>query len=170
MKAPRFRSHPRPEDVLRVRAIVRSTGFFSEEEIRIAEELVELTLEQGARSGYHFVFLELDGELVGYSAFGPVPATVSSWDLYWIAVDDEHRGRSYGRALLAETETRVRAAGGTRIYADTAGRPQYAPTHRFYERSGYTRVAVLDDYYAPGDAKVTYLKVIGLAQRSTENV
>lgn len=166
MSAPRYRYEPTQEDVLGVRALVRSTGFFSEEEIRIAEELVELRLERGESSGYHFVFQELEGELVGYTAFGPIPATISSWDLYWIAVDDAHRGRKLGRALLAETEARLRGLGGTRVYADTSGREQYRPTHRFYERCGFTLAASLADYYAPGDAKLTYLKILVPTQRT----
>jgi GNAT superfamily N-acetyltransferase len=160
MSAFLFRHRPVAADLAAVRALVASTGFFSEEETRIAEELVELGLRQGDRSGYHFVFLEIEGQLAGYSTFGPVPATTSSWDLYWIVVDQSRRGQKLGRAVLAETEAQVLAAGGTRLYADTAGRPQYTPTHRFYERCDYIRAAVLEDYYAPGDARVTYLKVL----------
>ncbi len=155
---PSFRSEPAAKDVAAVRAVVASTGFFSEEEVRIAEELVEVTLEKGQAEGYHFVFLEMGGSLVGYTAFGPIPATRSSWDLYWIAVHASRRGQNLGRVLLDETEARIRAAGGTRVYADTSGRAQYAPTHRFYEACGYHRAAELPDYYAPGDAKLTYCK------------
>jgi hypothetical protein len=32
---------------------------------------------------------------------------------------------------------------------------------RFYERCGYTLQAVIDDFYAPGDSKAIYGKVLG---------
>ena len=53
---------------------------------------------------------------------------------------------------LAATEAKIREAGGTAAYAETSGRPQYAPTRGFYTRCGYDTAAVFDDFYAPGDA------------------
>jgi hypothetical protein len=46
------------------------------------------------------------------------------------------------------------------MYVDTSGRAQYAPTRAFYEHMGYERAAVLEDFYAPGDAKVIYSKIL----------
>ena len=55
---------------------------------------------------------------------------------------------------------RILSAGGTRIYIDTSGRPQYAPTRAFYERIGFRCDAVLADFYAPGDDRVIYVKCL----------
>jgi len=52
------------------------------------------------------------------------------------------------------------ALGARRVYADTSARPQYAPTRAFYEASGYAPTAFLEDFYAPGDGKVIYVKVL----------
>ena len=46
------------------------------------------------------------------------------------------------------------------MYVETAGREQYRPTRAFYEACGYEIAARLDDFYAPGDAKVIYLRVL----------
>jgi hypothetical protein len=32
------------------------------------------------------------------------------------------------------------------------------PTHRFYERCGYRQAAFLEDFYAPGDGKVIFVR------------
>ena len=69
-------------------------------------------------------------------------------------------GRGIGRALVKETERLIRAAGGTRVYIETSYRPQYAATRAFYERCGYHLASVVEDFYAPGDAKATYCKVL----------
>ena len=145
-------------DVERVRRLVESTGFFSAAEVELAVELVTERLQRGVASGYEFIMAEFGGELAGYACFGPIPATVASYDLYWIAVPPDCQGRGLGRRLIEEVERRVRAAGGRRIYVDTSRRSQYESTRAFYEGCGYRLSAVLDDFYGPGDGKAIYLK------------
>ncbi len=151
-----FRDTLRPTDVEAVRALVRATGYFNDEEIAIAAELAAETLARGEAAGYAWLFAEADGEVVGYSCFGLVPCSSVSWDLYWIAVHPSQQGAGLGRRLLRETERRVRAAGGLALYAETSGKAQYASTRAFYEKSGYATASVLADFYAVGDAKYTY--------------
>jgi ribosomal protein S18 acetylase RimI-like enzyme len=159
----RFELRDGDEDV--VRSIVESTDFFSPAEINIAVELVQERRAKGDASGYHFVFLDdvQDGQVrtIGYTCYGAIDGTQSSYDLYWIAVDDSLRGRGLGRVLMQETERRIAAAGGRRIYVDTSSRATYVPTRAFYERSGYLQEALLADFYAPGDGKVIFCKVVG---------
>ena len=141
-----------------VRRLVEATGFFSAVEADVSEELVKERLAKGPESGYHFVFAELEGQLAGYACYGPVPLTASSYDLYWIVVSPELQGGGIGRILLQEAERLARGAGGTRLYAETSGRGQYESTRAFYERAGFRREAVLEDFYAPGDSKLIYTK------------
>jgi GNAT superfamily N-acetyltransferase len=141
-----------------------SLAFFSAEEIAVAEELVAEAVAKGADSDYLFLFAEAaDGDLRGYSCFGRIPATQSSFDLYWIAVAPEEQGRGLGREIIGRSEKIAADLGGTRMFVDTAGREQYAPTRAFYERMGYEVAAWIDDFYAPGDAKVVYAKALGAA-------
>ncbi len=156
----RFRTEVRPEDAAAVRRLVAATGFFHDDEVGVAQELVDERLSKGEASEYFFVFAERAGAVVGYSCFGPVPCTRTSYDLYWIAVDPAAQGGGVGRVLLRETEEEVRRRGGTRLYAETSGRPQYAATRGFYERTGFDQAEVLDDFYDLGDARVTYCKVL----------
>lgn len=159
-----FRDDVTASDVAHVRRIVTATGMFSDQEIALAVELVEEYLAKGEASGYGFVFSEEAAGVRGYACYGPIPATESSYDLYWIAVEPGQQRRGMGRALLVETERRIAAAGGQRIYVDTSGRAQYAPTRGFYEANGYAQAAALPDFYAPGDAKIVYVKHLSTAQ------
>ncbi len=147
-----------PADSERVHRLVAITGFFTPEEIDVAKELVDDRLERGDASDYHFVMADHYGRLAGYTCYGPVPCTVSSYDLYWIAVHPDFQGRGLGRRLLTETERRIKTRGGTRIYVDTSQRMQYASTRAFYENCGYRLETVLRDFYAPGDGKAVYCK------------
>jgi len=155
-----LRHEPERRDVPAVKELVAMTGFFSDEEILIAGELVEERLEKGVSSGYHFIFAEKDGTLLGYSCFGPIPLTKESHDLYWIAVRPDTQGMGLGRKLLALSEEGIRAMGGKRAYADTSSRDQYLPTRKFYESLGYAEAAFFPDFYAPGDGKVVFWKKV----------
>ncbi|MBN2425738.1 MAG: GNAT family N-acetyltransferase [Calditrichaceae bacterium] len=155
-----FRDTVCKQDEENVRNIVASTGFFSQEEIDIAVELVTERLEKGLASGYHFIFAEVENRTVGYTCFGPIPATKLSYDLYWIAVHANMRGSGIGKKLMTESEKAIAGLGGNRVYIETSGRDQYIPTRQFYLTCDYTEAAVLDDFYAPGDAKYLYLKVL----------
>ncbi len=157
---PVWRNTVNSADPENVREIVSSTGFFSQDEIDIAVELVEERLQKGIESGYHFIFAEVNGKTVGYACFGPIPATLNSYDLYWIAVHNDYRNAGIGRQLLSASETAIRSLGGSRVYIETSGRDQYQSTRAFYLRCAYTEDAVLDDFYAPGDAKYIYVRKI----------
>ena len=117
-----FRKSVNIEDVDKVKDIVSSTGFFSEEEVLISCELVEERLSKGEASGYYFLFLELAGRTIGYSCFGPIPATKLSYDLYWIAIHEDYQGKGFGKVLLLETEKEINNLGGKRIYVETSGK------------------------------------------------
>ncbi|MEY3460234.1 MAG: hypothetical protein RL215_3391 [Planctomycetota bacterium] len=157
-----LRSDVRQSDLDAVRMLVQSTRVFHDFEVDIAVELIDERLRRGEPSGYHFLFAdsESDKALAGYSCWGPIPCTQGSYDIYWIAVDPRLQGRGLGRALMLETERRIAALGGRRIYLETSGRPDYLPTRRFYERCAYEVVATLPDFYADGDDKVVLVKRI----------
>lgn len=160
----------RPTDSHAVRVIVASTGFFSAEEIAIAVELIDDRIANGDSSHYQFIFADdSGGEVVGYACFGRISGTLASFDLYWIAVRDDQRGSGIGRLLMKDAERRItHVAGGknARVYVETSSRAQYEPTRQFYLRNGYRIASTLDDFYAPGDGKVTLVKVLEKAVRS----
>lgn len=152
-----FRDEPRPSDAGEVRGIVASTGFFRDDEVEVAVELVDERLAEGLDSGYHFLFADEPetGRPMGYACFGPIPCTIGSFDLYWIAVHDSHQRRGLGRALLAEVERRI---AGRRLYIETSSLPKYGPTRAFYLRCGYTEEGRFESFYREGDDKIVYSK------------
>jgi len=155
-----LRGDVRAGDPIVVRDITESTGFFYAEEVATAVELVEERLAKGPASGYSFVFAEEEGRTLGYAYVGPTACTKASFDLYWIAVHADARGKGLGTLLLDESERLIRAAGGRRVYIETSSRPLYEPTRAFYLARGYREEARLEDFYGPGDAKVVYAKEV----------
>jgi ribosomal protein S18 acetylase RimI-like enzyme len=159
----RYRSRARPSDLPALRRLVKSTRVFYPEERQIALELLEERLRRGAKSGYEFFFAERGGRLVGYCAWGNVPLTRQSYDLYWIAVAPDVQGQGIGQELMRLAEAAVGKRGGGGLYIETSSRAVYARTRRFYRESGYEEVARLRHFYAPRDHKVVFCKTIPAA-------
>lgn len=171
-------------DAGRVAEILRATGVFREEELGIAAEVFadaaeaagnlpkspgfsnsEKTSAAPAASAdqpslpYYQLGADVDGRLMGWICWGSTPCTEGTWDLYWLAVDPAAQGHGVGSALVEEMENRLR--GRARLIAvDTSGRPDYIPTRKFYEVRGYKAVAVVPNFYAPGDDQVIYTKAL----------
>jgi ribosomal protein S18 acetylase RimI-like enzyme len=156
----RYRSRPRPDDLPALRALVAATQVFHRAERKIASELLEERLRRGAKSGYAFFFAERAGRLVGYCAWGNVPLTRQSYDLYWIAVAPHAQGQGIGQHLMSLVERAVARRGGGGLYIETSSQRVYARTRRFYRAAGYRQVARLPDFYAPGDHKVVFCKTL----------
>ena len=156
-----YRSEVLSEDGETVREIVDATGYFTPSEVPVAVELVQEAFAKGSvASGYHFIFAGRGGETIAYICYGPIPCTISSYNLYWIAVHPDFQGQGLGKALMREAEKRIAAAGGSRIYIDTSYKAQYEDTRAFYQSLGYELDALLRDFYSPGDDKVIYRKLL----------
>ena len=134
---------------------------FSEEEVRCAIELVEifLTEDDPERNDYLTHVAEgSDGKVQGYVCFGATPLTDGVYDLYWIAVDPSTQGQGFGQVLLRFVEDELRRLRGRMLLIETSSKTSYASTIRFYERSGYTEVSRIKDFYRVEDDKIVYSK------------
>lgn len=147
-------------DLTAIRRLVCATGKFTAEEQDIAVELVQERLDKGLASGYEFCFVENDQGVMAYACYGHIAGTISSYDLYWIAVTPVLQGGGLGRAMIDYTEQIIGKIQAARIYVDTSSLPDYAPTRRFYRRCGYTQVASLKHFYAEGVHKVIFVKAL----------
>lgn len=156
----RLRTEVTGDDCDAVARLVHATEMFTAEEVDIAVELVSERLAKGDASGYRFLILEDTAGWAGYSCYGLIPCTRFCYDLYWIVVDPSRQRQGLGRALMTMSEQAVRGLGGQAMYIDTSGQERYLSTRRFYESCGYELAATLPDFYAPGDAKCIYRRVL----------
>ena len=163
-----------PENRARVSELLFATAAFSSEEVAVALEIFDETFDAHSRpdrssachpersegsavavQDYEFVgaFDDSDG-LLGYACFGPTPATVGTYDLYWLAVDPAAQGRGAGRALVRWVEQELGQRGGRLLVVETSSRPDYTHTREFYARGGYAEAARVRDFYAPADDRI----------------
>ena len=150
------------EDKAPLMVILKNTPEFTPEEVIIAEEVIDGSLNKPETSGYYSLAVETEnGAFAGFISYGPIPLTQSSWDLYWLAVDHRLQGKGVGTALLKAAEEQIAKAGGKLAFIETSGKEQYNKTRRFYITNNYVEICNIPDFYAPGDAKVIYRKKLG---------
>jgi GNAT superfamily N-acetyltransferase len=148
-----------PADKAPIRVLLEKSGFFYPFEVNVVMDLIDETVRRGSReSGYYWLKLEENGEITGFVNYGPNPCSVHSWDLYWIAVDPQVKGKGIGTKLLFKTEEKVKEMGGRILWIETSGRTLYEPTVSFYLRKGYTLAATLEEFYGPGDPRLIFTK------------
>lgn len=156
-----FRRILKESDAGQIKEILESTGFFHDYEIEIALELVQENLSKGEeKSGYIFNITEVYKIPVGFTCFGKTPCTANSYDLYWIAVHENHKGMGIGKQLLQQAEIEISKRGGKNIWVETSSRELYEPTRQFYLKNGYAKVSELPGFYAENDHKFTFLKKV----------
>lgn len=149
------------EDLEQLVEIVKATDVFRPEEVAIARELMEVVAEQPGQKDY-VIYTSVDegGIVRGYYCIGQTPMTEATYDLYWIAVDPRVHGQGMGRQLLRHCEDTIRQHGGKLVVAETSSLPKYEKTRLFYEHNHYTEASRINDYYAPGDGLVVYIKYL----------
>lgn len=148
----------RDGDLKPVLALAQKAGVFTTKEVKVVEELVEAEMKKPAGNDYHSLIFEEDDRVVGFACYGLTPMTEGTYDLYWLFVDPEHQRRGVGGALLEEVEKAIHRAKGRMLMADTSSSPPYLPARSFYEEHGFQEVALVEDYYSPGDSRLTYVK------------
>ena len=138
--------------------IVRKTGMFTQAEVEVAFELMDIWLNRPEQKDYIIHVAEENGELAGYVCYGPTPATEFTFDLYWIVVDPARQRRGIGKKLLSFAEKECCGHGGRLIIIETSSTGKYARTQDFYRRNGYEVEARIKDFYAMGDDRLIFTR------------
>ncbi len=160
-----FRNFLKESDLKSIEEITKSSGFFESvpTEIATAVSDAKSVLDSGAEAaGSEYVFLELDGEVVGFTSFGAIPLCDNSYYLYWIAMHEKCRNKGLGKHLIYEALRKMFSNGGRKVFLQTSSRPDYLPTREFYLKMGFVLEAELKDYYKEGEGTSFFsIKKIG---------
>jgi len=157
----------RPDDRPAVAEALVACGAFTEEEVRVALEVLDAGVEGGLDGDYPMFAAEVDGRFAGYVCVGHTPLTRSTWHLYWICVHPRAQGHGIGRALQAQAEAFVRSRGGERVVLETSATAAYARARAFYAAAGYAVVGRIPDFYRPGDDCLVYCRAWPAASASS---
>ena len=147
--------HPTTQaDLPGLRAILKTIELFPAE---MLTEMVAPFLDD-PESGELWFTAERDGRAVGFCYCRPEALTDGTYNLLAIGVSSELQGAGIGRQLMHYCEAQLRAAGHRILIVDTSGSDDFALTRGFYTKLGYAKEAVIRDFWAEGDDKVTFWK------------
>ena len=138
-------------------SLIRRIETFSQEEVGVAIELVDLALQPN-NPDYKILVADRDGTLVGYVCYGPTPMTEGTYDLYWIASDPTVRGQGIGASLISGMEADLRRQKARIIRVETSATEAYGPTRGFYASMKYGEEARIRDFYKVGDDLIILTK------------
>lgn len=93
---------------------------------------------------------------VAYCA--PERLTEGTYNLYLIAVHKDFQGKGLGKKMMGHIENLLRSQGNRILLVETSGLPEFEMTREFYDQYGYTREAVIRDFYREGDDKIVFWK------------
>jgi ribosomal protein S18 acetylase RimI-like enzyme len=146
----------KPNDIPILSKVAAQTEVFNEAEINFISEIGAEILAEGPGSGYSTLIAQNEDRILGFTIFGPIPGTDHRYELYWIATDPAAQRSGVAKALMRDTMAQAKADGATHLFIDTSTRPGYSPAHALYRSCGFEQVALIPDYFAEGDGKITF--------------
>jgi len=141
--------------------ILEQTNAFTDNEISVALELVDIYLNNKNQKDYDiYSAVDENENLLGYICIGPTPLTDGTYDLYWIAVRADIQGKGIGKKLLKFAEEIIKTYKGRLLVIETSSQDKYSKTRDFYESNGYKVLSRIKDYYKIGDDLLVYGKYL----------
>ncbi len=148
-----------PDDTAALIALASAAINFEPNEI---EELSEMLADycSGNSDSDHFWITDNDHEPVGVAYCEPERMTDGTWNLQLIAIRPDRQGQGRGAILLRYVEQTLVGRGGRMLLVETSGLPDFERTRAFYGKCGYEEEARIRDFYAAGDDKIVFRKVL----------
>ncbi len=149
-----------------LKTILQAQKHFKPKEIKVALEIIDLALMQPDRGDY-LIYVAEEGEedILGYICYGKAPLTDAVYDLYWIVVHPAYWHQGAGALLLRFAEKDLKVRQARLLLIETSSLPPYDPPRLFYQKHEYQELARVKDYYAVGDDKIIFGKILAGGRR-----
>ena len=150
-------STPTENDIDALSGVIHGCGLFTPEEAEgFAESLPGLLVDPAQ----HWRILKRGTEAVGAAYLSLDGMSGDVWNLWFIALLPEARGEGGGTRLVSAAEQVVRAGGGRMLLVETSSAEAQRAARAFYAARGYEEEGRVRDYYAPGEAKVIFRRLV----------
>jgi ribosomal protein S18 acetylase RimI-like enzyme len=147
-----------PDDTIALIAIANVIGFQQNELEQLREMLADYF--GGNSDSDHFWLTDDDNGPIRVAYCEPERMTNRTWNLQLIAIRPDRQGQGRGATLLRYVEQTLTGRGGRMLLVETSGLPDFERTRAFYRKCGYEEEARIRDFYAAGDDKVVFRKVL----------
>lgn len=146
------------DDTTALIALADATGLFPASGLELLRQM--LTDSLMGKDLENFWITDDDDEPVGVAYCEPERMTDRTWNLQLIAIHPNRQGQGRGTKLLSYVEQALMARGGRMLLVETSGLPEFEHTRAFYGKCGYEKEAHIRDFYAAGDHKVVFRKLL----------
>jgi len=138
-------------------AIVEGSGQFDGDGLAHVRATLESYLEGNREELW---FTADDGEPVGVAYCAPEPVTDGTWNLLMLWVRPDRQGRGHGSALVSHIEKALAERGVRLLIVETSGLDEFASARAFYGKCGFHQEARIRSFFADGDDKIVYTKLL----------
>ncbi|MEM8637404.1 MAG: GNAT family N-acetyltransferase [Cyanobacteria bacterium P01_G01_bin.54] len=148
-----------PDDTAALLALAEATGLFPPEALTFLRQMLAESFAASDDFAAFWLTDNQDGP-VGVAYCEPERMTNNTWNLQMILIHPDRQGQGRGTALLQHVERAVAARQGRLLIVETSGLPAFKRTRDFYIKCDYTLEGRIRDFYARGDDKVIFRKVL----------
>lgn len=143
-----------PQDLTQLKAVIDSNGLFP------SDLLDDMTNDYFSNEETTDIWLtkEVDHVPIAVAYCAPERMTEGAFNLYLIAVDKNLQGKGIGAEIMTYVENLLLENGARILIVETSGLPEFELTRKFYDQLGYTREAVIREFYQEGEDKVVFWK------------
>lgn len=141
-------------DLPALKAVIDSSELFP------SELLNEMTADYFSNTASEEIWItkEENNIPVAIAYCAPEKMTEGTYNLYLIAVHKSFQGQGLGREIMMYFETILKKKGVRILIVETSSLPSFELTRKFYDKLGYTKEAVIREFYQKGEDKIVYWK------------
>ncbi len=138
-------------------AIVKDSGQFDDNGLTHVKETLNSYLEGKSDDLW---FTADDGEPVGVAYCASEPVTDGTWNLLMLWTRNDRHGQGHGSALVNHVERILTERGVRLLIIETSGLSDFESARAFYNKCGFTQEARVRNFFAAGDDKIVYTKLL----------
>jgi ribosomal protein S18 acetylase RimI-like enzyme len=146
-------------------AVAEASGLFEKDQTEELAQMLDTHFSSGTdgeESPDFWVVDEDDSDnrIVGLAYIAPERMTQGTWNLYLIAVHPDAQKQGRGTALLHYVENMLAKKGERILLVETSGLDDFQYVREFYSKNGYDKEACIREFYAAGEDKIVFRKVL----------
>lgn len=142
------------KDIGELKKVVDSSGLFPSEYL---DEMIYDYLNNAATQDIWFTYIDDNRPTaIGYCV--PEKFTNGTYNLLAIGVSQDSQRNGVATEMMRYIEKQLRQKGGRLLIVETSSDDAQAGARKFYNKIGYTQMAIIKDFWNRGEDKIVFGK------------